>query len=927
MTTSPGTDRQQDREDTKPSAPWKNHETSPDEIDAARERNLRLLELGYVPLPSHWGSKHPTIRWGAENFTPTPAEMHKMLGTGKRKHSAYVNTGIRTGLEAGNGVVAVDLDVHNCEIINDLMDALEKAKIPISDYVRVGRAPRELWVYRTEESFGKFISVTFKPVDEPEDAPPEKQQTNQIEILSEGQQFMAFGHHPGTGQDYHWPDSCILSTETAKLPLITETQLRKLVEIAEKVCLKHDLVVCRGQIGGKGRSVRKKTDGFVFDRSDNRFHGMSWDDILEGCRVGDTHDRLLRVAASMVHFRHSNEDIIEKLRPYLDRGSESRTVAGVTRYMIESARKKFGCDDPGDTAMQTLEQLGKASGAAADGVDAAPGIIAKIRYVKADMLRVLTEVDEVMAKPGGRLFQRSGRLACIGREKVSKVTRKIAEEVGLETDEFRLTVSPCQGKSLIQKLSARIAFEQYNGTSRRWLSVLAPDELAAHYEAYRDGWQLPILSRVAQAPVLVDGTVYARDGFYPEAELLIHDTNGVFDAMHGMPPASLEEARAAFEVLAEPLRGFEFEQEVDRVAACSYLAAPLIRKSMDDCLLYGISAAVQGSGKTTLALAAGLLASGTVPHVSFWPGDEDEMRKSLLSCLRSAPDLIIFDNIWGTKDSAQLAAALTSPTVGGRELGFSSDLVVPANSVFCVTGNNLRFKGDLTRRVLPIHLTSEVERPETRTFDFSVFDEIRERRVELIMAALTVLRVKGAQEALSEAVGAERLVPTGSFSDFDRLIRAAFWHVTGQDICQRREELFEDDPEREELRNTLKAFFVVFGKRQVRARDIHKVVVEDVKSRGVFSAGVPQLSGSNGEHVPDKKEKQKIAAFEESYNEARETLLDFFSEASSRKGVTIRSIGMLLSYKTGKKDSGLVLRRVKKRNVVHFQIDDGTSLD
>lgn len=44
------------------------------------------------------------------------------------------------------------------------------------------------------------------------------------------------------------------------------------------------------------------------------------------------------------------------------------------------------------------------------------------------------------------------------------------------------------------------------------------------------------------------------------------------------------------------------------------------------------------------------------------------------------------------------------------------------------TGNNLHFRGDMTRRVLRGGLDAEMERPETRAFDFDPVQRVMEDR-------------------------------------------------------------------------------------------------------------------------------------------------------------------------------------------------------
>ena len=57
----------------------------------------------------------------------------------------------------------------------------------------------------------------------------------------------------------------------------------------------------------------------------------------------------------------------------------------------------------------------------------------------------------------------------------------------------------------------------------------------------------------------------------------------------------------------------------------------------------------------------------------------------------------------------------------------------------CMTGNNLVIQGDMTRRVIPIELDAQCERPELRAFDRELLPWVDHHRGQLVADALTVL--------------------------------------------------------------------------------------------------------------------------------------------------------------------------------------------
>lgn len=107
--------------------------------------------------------------------------------------------GIKTGWTIG-----VDLDILDPEWAIKAREFAFEA-LGRTPLIRIGRNPKALLVYRTESPFRK---ITNAPV----------------EILGEGQQFVAFGIHPDTGQPYRWIEESPADINWSSLPVITAAQ-------------------------------------------------------------------------------------------------------------------------------------------------------------------------------------------------------------------------------------------------------------------------------------------------------------------------------------------------------------------------------------------------------------------------------------------------------------------------------------------------------------------------------------------------------------------------------------------------------------------------------------------------------------------------------------------------------------------------------
>lgn len=116
------------------------------------------------------------------------------------------------GIAAGR-VIGIDIDVVHSATIAHEIEALAKRMLGDTPAVRIGRAPKRLLVYRAVQPFAGFKY------------PP-------IEVLGTGQQFIAYGIHPETGQPYDWPVSTLADLTPDELPAITEAQAREFAKEA-----------------------------------------------------------------------------------------------------------------------------------------------------------------------------------------------------------------------------------------------------------------------------------------------------------------------------------------------------------------------------------------------------------------------------------------------------------------------------------------------------------------------------------------------------------------------------------------------------------------------------------------------------------------------------------------------------------------------
>ena len=175
----------------------------------------RLVDNGYRVVPIMPNTKKPGS-WTGSRWVD-------MVGWTKPA-SEYDISIWKTWPSAGVGVlcgdvVAVDIDILDEETAFAVFAIITK-HLGTSDVIRIGKAPKMLVLYRTDTPFKK---IKMGP----------------LEVLADGQQFVAYATHPDTGLPYKWPMDSILDIPMDKLPLVSEEQVRAAVREAYDVIPAH----------------------------------------------------------------------------------------------------------------------------------------------------------------------------------------------------------------------------------------------------------------------------------------------------------------------------------------------------------------------------------------------------------------------------------------------------------------------------------------------------------------------------------------------------------------------------------------------------------------------------------------------------------------------------------------------------------------
>ena len=169
-----------------------------------------LLRNGYRPIPIQPGLKLPG-RYQDGRWTGFP-QWSRFLDSPPSEAdvatwSAWPGVGV--GLVTGD-IIAVDIDVLDRNLVSEILCKADKALGETLLY-RVGLQPKLLLVYRVSERMKKRV-------------------LGKVEILGEGQQFVAYGIHPTSQQPYRWTVQSPDEVAVRDLPVVTSSGIEKFLE-------------------------------------------------------------------------------------------------------------------------------------------------------------------------------------------------------------------------------------------------------------------------------------------------------------------------------------------------------------------------------------------------------------------------------------------------------------------------------------------------------------------------------------------------------------------------------------------------------------------------------------------------------------------------------------------------------------------------
>jgi hypothetical protein len=250
------------------------------------------------------------------------------------------------------------------------------------------------------------------------------------------------------------------------------------------------------------------------------------------------------------------------------------------------------------------------------------------------------------------------------------------------------------------------------------------------------------LAGIIDTPVFrPDGTVLNTAG-YDAATQLFYVPSAEFGDIPDAP--TKQEAEHSLATLMNPFSEFPFINTTAKGAYLSVILGRFMRPMFSGAAPgYCFDANNRGAGKGKLIKSAAIITTGGEAATTPFVADEEEWRKKITSVLRTSANICVVDDVPRGKylGGWNWNSLLTSDVWQDRILGESTIITMRNLTTWVTTGNGILLLGDMTRRMIHVRLETPHDKPETIEHTITDIEGyVRENRVELVRAALTIIR-------------------------------------------------------------------------------------------------------------------------------------------------------------------------------------------
>jgi hypothetical protein len=739
----------------------------------SNELRLSLHNAGYKPVPvTSTDNQLPgSSKAGKAVLLPNwqnvcKAATAEEISNWSQSYPHWTNTGLLCG-----ELVGIDIDVND-EALAIEIEALARKHLGQDALCRVGQPPKRILAFRTNVPFKKQTTDLFKLPNG---------LTGQVEVLGEGQQFVAFGDHPNPGVTYQWVGKSPIGVPFSDLPEVTLESVAHFLLVAAN---------CLASSGGVSTKLKRQTRP-----SDNSNNPEEVAEALSYVPNADlAYDDWLRIGFAIHNGLGS-----EGLPLWLEWSAQSEKD-----NPRETRRTWQGFSDDRETKVTigTLFYLARENGwrpsgklQSFGGAGEKSGPKSKLLVELASPDLTVKEIGHVLASAGD-VYDRAGPAVIRGTP--PKIHKLNADGLVL----------------LIHKLSQPYKVKQQDDGASVERMIQLPVREARMYLEGGDHSLLPPINGITSTPLLKpNGDIVVGNGYDLASGMFRVNVPEIAEIIPKAPTKAeateaLRQVRDTFKTFcfadAEHHPSWDEECDVvdqtlppgrDESALLHAVLTAVCRPSLDlapGILITASTLSGAGSGKGLLARCISLIAFGEHPFAVTGGANREETEKRITAELIAGGPTLFLDNLNNMSfRSDQLASAITEHSTRVRIFGKTEMASINAKALVMLTGNGLSVSEDLARRFLQVELDPKVEDPEARKFNSNPADDVLQRRSELLSALLTIWRW-GRQSDLPKGE------PLGSFETWCAWVRDPLIALGCPDPVERVQEVKHQDSERQE---------------------------------------------------------------------------------------------------------------------------------
>lgn len=187
------------------------------------EFGVKIADNDYEVIPIVPGEKRPAGKnW--QKFDGSAEGVADHLADGKGGYGIGIKS---------RWCPAIDMDILDESVVEEVKEIVREV-VGESPLKRIGKAPKELWVYRVESKDHAFPKVDSGMWIDGQG------RECKVEILADGQQFVAAHIHPDTGKPYQWLDGkSVLNVPRKDLPILSHEQADQIKQRVLQLFLGH----------------------------------------------------------------------------------------------------------------------------------------------------------------------------------------------------------------------------------------------------------------------------------------------------------------------------------------------------------------------------------------------------------------------------------------------------------------------------------------------------------------------------------------------------------------------------------------------------------------------------------------------------------------------------------------------------------------